>query len=474
MLAGAAGCGQKPGVADNAAQLTTGLGQGLPENIEIDPETGEIINTDTGEVIAGSLEELQGDLPGDTPGGSTDPSDPSDPSDPEEPGTAPPPSGDEPSGGDATGVSQDVIKLGTHAPLTGAAPVPSDSVSKGKDLYSKWLEKNGKDVHGRRTETVLKNDNYKPSQAVAVCKEMVEKDEVFLLLGAAGTDQIQACARYSAGVGVPYISAGVTEIGLTGLPNYFAITMSYPDQGPLLADFMVSNLGAKGEKNGMLRFDTQNFGDAHNAWVEAMDDAGADVVYDRAVSKNAGSSEAQTVVQEMAAAGVQNVYILVSPTWWIQVLKYANAQAFRPQWVGVGITKTFDTVLTASCPDGNSIDKAKFFAPFPAWIDINKFDPDFTKAVNEFYPEKRGGDDFMVLSWGFSKVIYQLLLKPGAELTRERFVYFAERARNIKTGVLPTLNFAPDDRWGANEVHVSEARCSDRRWHTIQSFVSDF
>ncbi|MGH2729593.1 MAG: hypothetical protein ACRDJI_03180, partial [Actinomycetota bacterium] len=66
-----------------------------------------------------------------------------------------------------------------------------------------------------------------------------------------------------------------------------------------------------------------------------------------------------------------------------------------------------------------------------------------------------------------------------ANLTRERFVFFAERARGLKNPTGPTLNYSPDDHFGANQVHVNEAQCSgykagDNRWHTIQSFVSDF
>jgi ABC-type branched-subunit amino acid transport system substrate-binding protein len=156
-------------------------------------------------------------------------------------GSAPPPT----SGGDTTGITDKVIKIGIHAPLTGAAPVPSDSVQQGKDLYFRWMADQGQSLFGRTVEVVLKNDQYNPSTAVAVCKEMVEKDHVFALAGSAGTDQIQACARYAASVGVPYLGAGVTELVLNQLPNYFATSMTYNDQGPLLADMLVSDLGGK-------------------------------------------------------------------------------------------------------------------------------------------------------------------------------------------------------------------------------------
>jgi ABC-type branched-subunit amino acid transport system substrate-binding protein len=487
----ASGCGQKPGVADQITNAGAVLPPGATVNDqgEVVDSSGNVIGTTTGGDLTGGLSggtttggtttgsgttgsgttsggtttTTGGGTSGGTGGGGGGSND--------DPAGAP-------SGGDATGVTNDTIVIGTHAPLTGAAPVPSDSAEKGKDIWFKWMADQGKSLFGRKVEVVLRNDNYNPSQAVAVCKEMVEQDHVFILSGSAGTDQIQACARYAASVGVPYLSAGVTEVGLTGLPGYFATSMTYPDQGPLLADFLINDLGAKDEKNGMLRFDTPNFQDAHDAFISAMDQKGAEVVYDRAVSKGADQTVAQTVVQEMKTAGIENVYVLTSPIFFIQVLQASKTQSYTPQWTGVGITQTFDTVATVGCRNG-TLSGAKFFAPFTAWVDRNKYDPDFAKAMAKFYPEENGGDDFIWLGWSGTKAIWDMLALPGKELTRERFVYFLERARGLSNGIGPELNFTPEDHYGASQVHVNEAQCQgykagDSKWHTIQDFVSDF
>lgn len=474
LLLVAAACGQKPNVALQAAG-----GGGLPAGFAI-TEEGEVVNTATGEVL-GTAEELGlseeglattgsavagGLAAGDTGTGTATGTDTG-----TETGTSQPPTS-----GDSTGISKDTIKVGIHAPLTGAAPVPSDSVEKGKDLYFRWMADKNESIFGRNIEVVLRNDQYNPSTAVSVCKEMVEKDKVFLLAGAAGTDQIQACARYAASVGVPYLGAGVTESVVSQLPNFFAITMTYNDQGPLLADMLVSMLGAKNEKNGMLTFETPNFEDARQGFRDGMRRQGAKIHYERTVSKGAGTSEARTVVQEMQTQGIENVYVLVAPVWWLNVLKQADTQQYAPQWVGPGISQTFDTVASVGCGGGNSIDGSKFFAPFPAWIDSNKYDPDFRKAVAKFHPEENSGtgDDFMWLQWLASRTWWDMFEEVGPRPTREGFVYTVERLRGLKNGIGPELNFSPDNHFGAREVHVNEARCSDRRWHTIKSFVSDF
>ena len=455
-------CGQKPGVSE---QFGAGA---LPPGFSVN-EQGEIVDAE-GNVV-GTVPGAEGGgipgLAGDTSGGSEVPGS-------EAPGSEVPGS-EGPGGGSTTGstdgVTDTLIKIGSHAPLTGAAPVPSESATKGAKLWWEWLKHNKEDIHGRYVEALLKNDNYNPSQAVAVCKEMVEQDKVFYLSGAAGTDQIQACARYAASVGVPYLSAGVTEIGLDNLPNYFAVTMTYPDQGPLLVDFMKSKLGAAGEKNGMLYFDTPNFADAHDAFINSARQQGVKIHYDRGVCKCASSTDAQTVVQEMKAAGIENVYVLTSPVWWLQVLQASRTQQYTPQWTGVGITKTFDTVASVGCRNG-TIDGAQFFSPFPAWIDIQRYDPEFKKATQAIYGTQ--GDDFYVLGWAASKVGSQLLELAGRNLTREGFIQTAANAKNVKTGTFPTVSFTNEDRFGADTVTVAEARCSDNRWHTIQTYTNNF
>lgn len=475
----ATGCGQKPWVAE---EFRRQLAQLERTGGFVDPNTGQIVGGDGTAVGPGGPSGSAGSSGTEGTAGTEGTQGSTETVDNNDDGKRYAPKIDDPNapkGGVKIGVEKDLITIGFHAPLSGAAPVPSDSVQKGKDLYFRYY---GKVVAGRTVEVVLRDDRYNPSTAVAVCKEMVENDDVFLLSGAAGTDQIAACAKYANSVGVPYLSAGVTESGLTGLETYFATTMTYPDQGPLLADYMVENLGAKGEKNGMLWFNTASFQDGHTAFVNAMRSRGISLAYDRAYSKGASEQDAVQAATDINRMGIENVYVLTSPLWFLKVLAAARSQGMQGpedvQWVGVGITMTFDTVASAGCR-GGTLNGAKFFSPFQAWVDSRKFDPAFAKAVAKFHPEENGGDDFMWLSWAFSKIGHRLMELPGSNLTRERLIYYLERARNIRTGVFPPVSFSTSDHYGANQVHVNEAQCSgykagDNRWHTIASFVSNF
>src|SRR5207253_8800545 len=140
---------------------------------------------------------------------------------------------------------------------------------------------------GRKVKVVFEDDGYNPSQAVTGCKKMVQEDHVFMLVGLGGTDQIAACAQYAASVGVPYVSEGTTEQGLSTLSNYFGLSMTYKAQGLLLAQYMKNVLHVT--RVGMIRGNTANFDDAHTAFRQAADQLGLQVTFDRSIDKSADS-----------------------------------------------------------------------------------------------------------------------------------------------------------------------------------------
>lgn len=372
------------------------------------------------------------------------------------------------------GVTKNEITIGLHMPMTGAAPIPSQSAQQGSDVYWRWLRQRGVKIHGRYVRSIIKNDNYNPSQAVAVCKEMVEDNKVFLLAGImqpSGADQLQGCARYAASVGVPYVSLGSTEAGLD-LPRYFAMSNTWRRQARMLADRLVSDMGARREKNGMLRHDDSNNEQVHNAFARAMRKKGAALDYDRAVSRSSGQSEAQAAVAEMKAAGIDNVFVLTSPVWFLQVLQAARSQGYRPTWVGIdGIPLAGDTLATVGCRNGN-LGRSQFLSPVPAFASRDSFDRAHDRAMNRVYGEK--GDSITWLGWTGSKAIRKLLERAGRDLTRSRFASKVERTRNVRTHILPRFGFRPRDHFGGRGTHLLSVDCGKERWVTVRRFVENF
>ena len=475
----AAACGQKPGTHVSAGGLGS-TAEGLS-----DPAAG-----DAGAVVEdpGAEAPVEGEAVAD-PGAAADPAAGGDAGGGG--GTAAAPAGGGGGGGTATGAApaaggdaggtskvigstrtgapKDKIVVAIHAPVTGAAPLPATSFEKARDLYWRYItEVKGEKILGRsKVEVLFKDDRYQPNTAVQACRELAS--QAFVLVGGGGTDQIQACGRFANQAKVPYFSAGVTENGLRGLDWYFASSMSYKQQGGLLAKYVAKNQA--GKKVAAVITDTPNFDDATQGWEAGVQAAGLDY-YKTLRHPKGDTSWYNTYANELKNAGVQVVYINSSPVDYIRFAQQAGQQGFTPQYVGVGVTMGLNAVLGSGCP---SVANGIFFSPFPGvdWAQGN------LKAFFET-AQKFGApaDDIGLALWGNAAVFHELLKRYearfGPDLTREGFRAITAEAQKIETGIFPSLSFSPGDHFGANQVHVLQADCGSETYKTLATFASDF
>jgi ABC-type branched-subunit amino acid transport system substrate-binding protein len=351
---------------------------------------------------------------------------------------------------DREGVTDTSITIGIHAPVTGAAPFPNDSFTRGKDLYFKWINDRKGGINGRKVSVEFKDDAYNPSQAHAVCKEMVEQKHVFMLVGGGGTDQIVECAKYSSGVGVPYAAEGVTEQGLTGLSGYFALSMTYKQQALLLAQYIKNVIGKSTVS--MIRGDTANFDDAHTAFVAAARQVGLTCYCDFTIPKEASPNDAQSKAGELAAKKADVVYPLMSPKIFIYLAAGAKQQNYNPRYAGVGLTLGLNIVGTAVCTAQSVSGGASFFSPFQGVDQFDAVDPEYKQAYKAYYPNDTPDDIGFVL-WGAEKLLGAMLATPGKDLSRSRFVSSVLATKVFNTGIFPKADFT-SSRFGGTAVHV--------------------
>jgi len=366
---------------------------------------------------------------------------------------------------DTVGITDDEIVIGVHAPVTGASPLPQTTFDVGKDVYWKFLaESQPEALGGRRVRVVFRDDAFNPNRAVQVCREMVEQEKAFVLVGGGGADQITACAKYADEVGVPYFSAGVNEGDLSDLSTYFALSLTYAQQVPLLLR-LIDELEAK--KVGVVINDTPSFADAHDVFVEAAKDAGLDVVVDDSVNKVSSEAESLAQVGKLKQAGAEVVFLLVSPLVYLSVASAARNQAYEPVFVGPGITSGLNTVTTFGCP---AVGNGQFFSPFPELDVINELDPDYFPAYEQFAPSQEP-DDIGIALWGLNKNLALMFEATGDDLGRAALMNTIEKGDTFETNVYPPVSYEPDQHFGGTGAHLLAADCENRQYITKQQFV---
>lgn len=374
----------------------------------------------------------------------------------------------EPGPDDTSGVTDDEIVIGVHAPVTGASPLPQVTFDIGKDIYWNHLaEEDPESLGGRTARVVFRDDEFQPTRAVQVCREMVEQEGAFILVGGGGADQITACAQYAAEAGVPYFSAGVNEEGIDDLATYYAVSLTYAQQATLIAE----RLGELDiERVGIIVADTPSFRDGHQAFVEAAEDAGLDVVADSTINRSASDAEALAEVQRLNNADAEAVFILTSPLVYLAVAGSAEGQDYDPVFIGPGITSGLNIVLAAGCP---AVGNGEFLSPFPQLDVIDELDPDYLSAYEQFAPGE-SADDIGLALWGLNKTIalmFEGTLEAGEELGRAALMNTIESGERFESGVYAPVAYDEGERFGGTGAHLLVADCGEGEYQTEAQFV---
>jgi hypothetical protein len=373
--------------------------------------------------------------------------------------------------GNATGVTATTITIGIHAPLTNAG-IKGESFNAGKDLYWKRGAGGGPvKIHGRTVKVVFANDEYNPSKAVSECKKMSTKTSgAFLLIGGGGTDQVAACGRYANLSGIPYLSAGVTEAGLKKYKTYFALSMSYAQQAPLVAQYIKKVLGVTDPSRvAAVITDTGNFDDAYLSFKNSFPNV--------QVFRPGKSERGSQMGPNLCTGSVKKfdvVFPLTAPAYYLEM---AGNAACKPQYVGVGVTMGLDEVASIGCSTGRGTENARFLSPSPSF-ESARTESSYADFMSAAQAEGIQADDLVFLLWGLSKTLHQLLEKAGPNLTRQGFVASTETA-SVSTGVYPPLKFSASNHFGANQAHVLKNVCQSRGdlagyYVTERKFVSGF
>jgi Tfp pilus assembly protein FimT len=390
-----------------------------------------------------------------------------------------------PHNGTTTGVTASTINIGVHAPLTGTGtPFPNSSFQAGS---GKFWEQSGHEVCGRKVTVEFKDDTYTPAGARQVCSQMASRD--FLVVGGGGTDQIQACATDPdiQRLGVPYLSAGVTDNGLTSLTNSFAVSLTYAQQGALVlrnaqqqkianptsSNQPSDNISGQNAKWAVVTANSPNFAGARNGMEAAL--KSAHIPYkDIQVSQQGNyQSDATQLGQQLALQGFKTIFVDAAPGYFVFMSGgyYSAATDNTANWVGPGVTYTEVTVAQFICNGTkNAISgHAWFLAPAPG---IDRATNDFKQAYGGKY------DDIEWALWGLSNSLWNLLKDASVNLTRQNFIASTEHAAVPSQDGYAPIDYAHHGgHFGGTAAWVQRVNCGETepnqnqngQWDTIGS-----
>ena len=361
--------------------------------------------------------------------------------------------------GNTTGIDLDkkVINIALHGPLTGAG-VPQESFRTGTPKY--W--KGRKLANGFSVNAVAIDDKYSAPDAARACAEASSK--FFLVVGGAGTDQIQACGqqqKMQAGK-VPYLSSGVTENGLGNLPNYFATSLTYKQQAPLI----VRAAREKGYLNGkwaVVITDTPNFKDARDAITQELQRAG---VQGKAGKFNPASNadvyltdkaprDCATLSGQLRGGGYNTIYFLGQPSFFIQCV---GAVGPGPVYTGPGPSFGINSVHGLACRATANQYKGFYLHPASGLDQAPQRAPGVTFQ-----------DDIEYQIYGAMAGLEAAFNQVQGNMTREKFISTLAKG-SIPARIAPGAVYNGGSRFGGTTAFLLQSDCGGGRYKTVAEY----
>ncbi|OGL18558.1 MAG: hypothetical protein A3K12_06850 [Candidatus Rokubacteria bacterium RIFCSPLOWO2_12_FULL_71_19] len=137
------------------------------------------------------------------------------------------------------GVTDTEIVVGCSNSFSGPLAFTGEQLTKfGIDLYFKGVNDAG-GIHGRKVRTVYYDDGYRPQDAVANTKKLVEQDKVFAILSSQGTAPVAATVDYLEENRVPLLFPYQGSTVTRGKKYVLNGMTLYDRQARMMVDYLV-------------------------------------------------------------------------------------------------------------------------------------------------------------------------------------------------------------------------------------------
>lgn len=361
------------------------------------------------------------------------------------------------------GVSADEVVFGMHTALSG--PVAGWGVGSVNGIRMRFDEanKNG-GVHGRKLRLIVEDNQYQVPQAVQASNKLINRDKIFVMLGALGTPMNNAVMPRMFEKGIPNIFPYTAARSMAHPlhPLKFAATSTYYDQNRIGTKFAVETLGA--EKICVLAQDS-DFGEETMEAVNDQLKAMGKQLTAQARHKPT-DSDFMTALGGLRNAGCEALILgtILRDTILI------NGTAKRMGWnvPMIGNIASYDKVVSEA--QGGATEGYYAVTSFNLAYEHNAegaakdWIARYQKIYNELPPASAQ------LGYISADLVIHALENAGRELTVASFLAGLEKIsgyQDIFGG--PTLSFGPDKHIGTSASLVSQVK--DGHWQPITGSV---
>ena len=335
-----------------------------------------------------------------------------------------------------TGATDTEIKIGNIMPYSGPASAYG-VIGKTEEAYFKKINAEG-GINGRKINFISYDDGYSPPKTVEQARKLVESDEVLLIFNSLGTPPNSAIHKYMNAKKVPqlFVATGATK---WNDPKDFPWTMgwqpSYQSETQIYAKYIL-----KEQPNAKIAVLYQN------------DDYGKD--YLKGLKDGLGAKAASMIVAEesyettepsvdnhivkLKSSGADIFVNISTPKFAAQAIKKMAEIGWTPLHFLNNVSASVGSVIKpAGFQNAQGIISAAYLKDpsDPQW-DNDAGMKEFLTFLEKDFPEGNKLDASVVVGFGVTQTLIQVLKQCGDNLTRENIMKQAANLKDFRTEVL--------------------------------------
>jgi branched-chain amino acid transport system substrate-binding protein len=346
-----------------------------------------------------------------------------------------------------SGVYDDRIVFGQSAALDGPAAELGRGMRDG--ILAAFNEVNqAGGVHGRALELISYDDGYEPERAIANVSRLIDKDDVFAIIGEVGTPTSSAVQPMTTSAGVPFLApfTGAAFLRDPSLTNVVNVRASYDQETEAWIAYLVDELGLS---RIAILYQDDSFGRAGLEGVRhAMDKRGVALVAEGTYMRN--TTAVKRALLDIRKANPEAVVIVGAYKPSAEFIRIARGLGLDPLFINISFVGS-SALANELGADGAGVIVSQV-VPLPQDTSIPLV-ADYRRALVAFDPGLQPG--FVSLEGYIAgRLVIAALDDLGPDVTRQGLLATIRDVGHFDLGGLE-LNYGPGDNQGMDEVFLT-------------------
>mgnify|MGYP001582749725 FL=1 len=335
------------------------------------------------------------------------------------------------------GVTDAEIVLGCSNSFSGPLAFTGEQATRfGVDLYFKVVNDAG-GIHGRKVRTIYYDDGYKPQEAVANTKKLVEQDKVFAIIAPQGTPPVVATLEYLEGNKVPLLFPFQGSPVTRGRKYAFNGMLLYDRQSKMMIDYLA---GPRKYKKFATLYQDDEYGKAFLTAFE-KDLARLGLKMSAAESVKRGVTDVSAQMAKLQAAKPEVLFIVLTPGPGAQALKERQ----KIGWTDVVMVSsgplTDERYLALAADAAEGVEGLSLW-PDPVTSDLPAMKL-YREQMQKYFPKNE--PNRYSISGYFAAILFtEGAKRAGKNLTRDSLIAALEGIRGFESGLLPPVTIGAD------------------------------